>query len=797
MFSKSTLPHPSNPIKSIIGAFFLILKNKSLRMRFAYFFCFSAFALLFAYNVAGQITFYQHDTSVKVYAYGQPQTLAWCGGFNNPQFSMGDLNHDGLKDLVAFEPGLGVQTFINKGFPGSPKYQYAPEYALNFPAIYGYLALADYNCDGIVDLFQRGSFGYAVYKGYFNAFNQLCFTFYRDLFYSNDVSVGYANAYVNPGDVPAIVDVDNDGDLDFVSYYITGGNMYLYKNMRVELGLPCDSIHIALKDRCWGKVYQGFYRTHMLGYTCSNAGLMRMMTDPAGKTTHSGNTPTLFDWDMDGDYDYLDGSVSFNEMTFLKNGKVENSKPVDTMISQDTMWQSGGTTINIPIWPTAFNIDIDLDGKKDILVSPNAGSASENYKCVWYYKNLSTTGTPSWQFQSDSFLVNKSIDLGTAAYPMLFDYDKDGKPDLFIGSDGYYQSSGLLRSKILYYKNTSTAGNPSFTLESNDFMGLFANNYRGAAPATGDIDNDSISDMLVGHSDGTITYFKNSATSESVQPAWVLAQAQLTDVFGNVINVDGNAAPFIYDIDKDGKKDLVIGNIYGYIQYYQNVSTTPGAIALKLINTRLGDAKADPVQNLGNYSVPFIGKIDSTGSNFLLMGSNSGNIYQFTGFQTGDTTATYTMLDQSYSYIDTTYSAYNHPGEYYGVYGNLRSALTVGDIDNSGSLTMIVGNVRGGVEFYKRKVYTVQIPPVPSDEPVIHIYPNPANNLLNVSWMGFQNPMVQVSIINVEGRRFYTNSFPSALNFTSIPLDNLAAGMYICVLQSGNFKHYTKVTVIH
>jgi hypothetical protein len=64
---------------------------------------------------------------------------------------------------------------------------------------------------------------------------------------------------------------------------------------------------------------------------------------------------------------------------------------------------------------------------------------------------------------------------------------------------------------------------------------------------------------------------------------WTLTQLQLTDVLGNVINVDGNAAPFIYDIDRDGKKDLVIGNIYGYIQYYQNVSTTPGASALKLV----------------------------------------------------------------------------------------------------------------------------------------------------------------------------------------------------------------------
>jgi hypothetical protein len=37
---------------------------------------------------------------------------------------------------------------------------------------------------------------------------------------------------------------------------------------------------------------------------------------------------------------------------------------------------------------------------------------------------------------------------------MLFDYDKDGKLDLFVGSDGYYQSTGLLRSKVLYYQAT-------------------------------------------------------------------------------------------------------------------------------------------------------------------------------------------------------------------------------------------------------------------------------------------------------------------------------------------------------
>ncbi len=620
--------------------------------------CFTVLLPVFA---MAQAKMYYPDTSIKVFAYGNQQTLAWCGGFNNPQFSMGDLNHDGLQDLVVFEPWLGVTTFINEGTPGHPNYRYAPEYALNFPPVYDYLILADYNCDSIPDLFQQGSTGISVYKGYYNAHNQLCFTYYQDLYYNNDLDAhGAANAFNNPGDIPAIVDVDNDGDLDFIAYNITGGFMNLYKNMQVEMHLPCDSIHIALKDECWGKVYQGFYRTHYLAETCDNSSLLRG-TGGSNRTTHSGNTPCLFDWDMDGDYDYLDGSVSFNQMTFLQNGRIpDNPSGADTMVYQDTTWQSSGMPINIPIWPAAFNIDIDQDGKKDLLISPNGGTGAMNYNNIWFYKNYTTPGVPDWRFQSDSFLADKSIDLGTAAYPVLFDYNKDGKPDMFIGSDGYRQTGGLLRSRVSYYLNTSTPGNPSFTLQTNDFLGINSYNFEGATPAMGDIDNDGISDMILGHTDGSLSYFKNIAASETVAPVWQLAQLQLTDMNGDTINVGDHAAPFIYDIDKDGKKDLVIGGGNGYLQYYRNISTVPGTIILQLVNTRLGGVRADPVRNAGNYSVPFIGPIDSTGVDYLLLGSNSGNIYKYTGFQTGDTTATYTMVDSQYAYIDSIYNAYAH-----------------------------------------------------------------------------------------------------------------------------------------
>ncbi len=751
-------------------------------------------------SLVAQPVFYQYDSSVKVFAYGAQRNLAWCGGFNNSQFTMGDLNHDGLQDLVVYDPWTGVRTFVNFGTATHPLFLFAPEYALNFPPIYDFLVLADYNCDGIPDLFHRGGTGYEVYTGYYNSANQLCFTFKQDLWYYNLIAGGPANAYVNPGDVPSVVDVDGDGDLDFVSYDVMGRTLYYYRNMRVELGLPCDSLVIHLEDQCWGKVLQQYWRAHILNYECDNSNLIVPKIGGAGKVTHSGNTPCLFDWDMDGDMDYIDGSVSFPNMTFLKNGRVDLGLSVDSMVYQDTLWNSvgGDTVVNLPTWPAAFNIDVDGDGKKDLVIAPNAPQGSENYKCVWLYKNNSTAGSPNWPYQSDTFLVDRSIDIGTAAYPVLFDYNMDGKPDLFVGSDGYFQPSGTLQSKMSLYLNTGTPGHPSFTLQTTDFDGLFANNYQGMAPAFGDIDNDGKPDMLIGHSDGTISYFHNTATSGSVTPNWVLNEAQLKDTAGTVINVGGNAAPCIYDVDKDGKPDLVIGSTFGYFVYYRNISTTAGALALVHVTDHLGAAQADPLTSYPNYSTPFIGKLDSTGVDYLLTGSNSGLLYQYSGIATGDTSAAYALVNGTYSYIDTLYNAYLHPGSNAAAFFySYRSAPTVGDIAGDGSLDMIVGNIRGGLEFYKLKPYypeSLTNNAVP-ETGTVNVYPNPTDGLLNITWTGLKAEKVVILVADMEGRTLKNIEVAMPANGTSISVAQLPPGMYLCKLVGGGQRYYNKFTV--
>ncbi len=691
------------------------------------------------YPAHAQTTFYQRDSSIKVYAYGRPQTLAWCGGFNSSQFAMGDLNNDGLQDLVVFDAEVGLRTFINKGTVGNPSYQFAPEYALNFPPVLGYLQLADYNCDGIPDLFQQSlgigstvASGFSVYKGYYNSANQLCFTFYKNLLY-NDPFLGLQYTYCNPGDIPAIVDVDNDGDLDFLSYDIDGLHMWLFKNMRMELGLPCDSIVIELTDRCWGRFTSGVGPSLLLGCTIGG---------------HPGNNACLVDFDMDGDYDYFGGKVGYSNIFFLENGRIPyNPSGADSMVYQDATWQSSGTKANVPGFPAAYNIDVDQDGKKDLVIAPNYTELGQNYNSIWYYKNLGVPGGPNWQFQSDSFLTDQTIDIGSSAHPTLFDINKDGKPDLIIGSVGYYQdSSGSMRSRISCYINTSTPGSPSFTLQTKDLLGIDSFNFVGAAPAFGDIDNDGKADLIIGHTDGTLSYFKNMAASDLVAPDWQLAQLYLKDVNGDTINTEGSAAPMIYDVDKDGKNDLVIGSTHGGLYYYQNVSTTPGNIQLKLINTHLGNAYADARYTYTANSTPFIGKIDTTNTDYLLMGSNSGNIYLYSGIGSGDTAATYALLDSQYSYTDTTYNLYNHPGTTYGIYSSHYTSPVIGDVAGDGTLYMIVGTTTGGVELYKRGVYAgAGVATIPGQSKFA-LYPNPTSERINVAW---QNAAAQSTILRV------------------------------------------------
>lgn len=703
-------------------------------------------------------------SSVKLVVDGVEKKMAWCGGVNSPMFGVPDLNHDGVNDLVIWEAATMVterviKTYLNKGSNGNPNYLYAPEFEYLFPFASRYMKMMDYNCDGIQDLFHYGIGGLHICDGYYNSNNALAFENCRDILFQHPTVTGLT--YVNMGgnDVPGIVDVDNDGDLDFISFSGAGNRINWYKNIRTEKGFSCDTFAVQLRDECWGRVFQNGPREHVLNWWCDNSWL-----ENQPKGTDGANTLCLLDHDGDGDYDVLNGNASYSDLQFMRNNKVQFGNSVDSMTWQDTTWQSNGTKARMPRYPVATHIDIDGDGPKDILISPRA--EAENYKCIQYYRNVGTDANPNFVYQSDSLLVERMLDMGSYSYPVFYDYNKDGKLDMLVGSKGFYQTDGTFKSTIWYFQNTGSGADISFNLVQKNLLRVDTLGIEGASLAIGDLDNDGIDDIVVGHIDGTLSLYRNFAPSAGSQPDWRLSQKRLRDQNGTEINIGNYAAPLIYDINADGKKDLLIGNQAGTIMYYKNTGNV-GQFNLEYITNKLGGVKVDEytMSNL-TWSAPFIGKMDNTGKDYLVIGSGFGRISRYDGFQNGNVSTPYTLIDSQYSGIQAA--------------GQIL-APAIADLNGDGKYEMVVGNSKGGLLLY-RQVWNVDVDEV-TKMPQLQVYPNPANRSLTIE----SNEALlaaEVKIFNVVGQVVHSQKIATQSASVVLDIAHLNPGVYVCSLIS-------------
>ncbi len=693
----------------------------------------------------------------------QPLYNGWGGGLNSAVFAEMDLNNDNVMDLVAYSSTNNrIIPMINRGVYKKSSYVYAPEYVSKFPSdLDGWIKSFDYDNDGDMDLFTYYNASIRCYRNDINAGQGLKFTLVVPQLYTH-YGTFPTNIYCSRVNMPALSDVDNDGDMDVLAFSISGNWVEHHKNYSMDsLGNPNGFLMYNI-PQCWGYfALKGAYNTADLPPIPA---CPLLPANPLVNTLenfqkkHAGSVLCAFDSDGDGDKDILNGDVLSSNVLYLENCGTPDSA---FMCTQDSAFPS----YNIPAYmldvAAPFYLDGDNDGNKDLVVS-NFFDTGEDYKNVMLYKNITNNQTNVFNFSTNEWLVNQMVEVGTGAHPAFFDVNADGKLDLLIANE-YRSDAGILKGKIAYYQNTSTASNFSFTFMMDDFASLSTSGIIGVSLAFADMDFDGDMDMIVGDATGNLHLFTNNAVLGG------FATFILTNPNYLGINVGYNATPQFIDVDRDGQIDILIGERNGNINYYHN----NGNFTFSFITPNFGGVNVKKANSFAGFSVPYL--FDNGSGYELLVGSLSGYLYHYNNID-GNLSGNFNLVDSMFQ----------------NIFEPQRSFPAVADVDADGKYDLVVGNACGGVVLYTQNSLLSLNNSQGNSEVDFSVYPNPSNDAFTLELKEFNHlESAYLTITDLAGRIIYSEKI--ATSIITISNEILNPGIYICQIKVGQSLFAKKI----
>ncbi|MEO1624406.1 MAG: FG-GAP-like repeat-containing protein [Bacteroidota bacterium] len=501
------------------------------------------------------------------------QTLAnpLTGGLAMPQFSNYDLDRDGMDDLLVFDR-IGTKWLPFLKNPTTGEYKYAPQYESIFPKLTNFALLKDFDGDGIRDIFTSYSelgaqASILVYKGY-----------------EEDGRRWFENFEYNSGDpeepilechafdIPAFEDINGDGDLDLMFFPTVGLHIYYYENQSIEMGYGLDSIIYQLTDNCWGRIAYGLNNIEL--DVCEDS--IRSGGASSRTGVCLGSLLLAIDKDGDGDKDVLFSALTDTYLSLLLQDQARVYE-TDREFIVDDMGE-------LPYFPAAFLVHINEDELPDLCVSSNrqaevlSGSTEDRFL---YFVNTGTAQQPSFELQDESFLVRQSLDEGFRSSIATLDYNHDGLTDIVIAGN-YGNPFYTYKSSLVLYENIGTPSSPAYRLVDTDFGRLDQFNFKAIHPTFGDVDQDGDDDLLIGTYLGNLHYFENVAASNRA-PIYRFIPSLLDD-----FKTSFYSRPQLVDLDGDGKKDVLLGSSNGPISWLKNESI-PGSPSFSLKQENLGE----------------------------------------------------------------------------------------------------------------------------------------------------------------------------------------------------------------
>lgn len=704
---------------------------------------------------------YVPNVNIPVDILGTNARNAWAGGLNTPIFSEIDLDGDGRLDLFIFDKdGDRITTYLNSGTPNQVDYDYAPEYRSKFPAdMHDWVMLKDFNCDGLMDIFTYSySAGMTVYRNDYTPQVGLKFNLEHSLVYSQYGPI-QSNLYVSAINLPALVDVDFDGDLDVLTFPVSGNFVEFHRNLAQENFNRCDTLVYELDSQlCWGNFgLSAFSNSAILNISCRTSQPGFHNGDPSNELTtlHSGSC--MLGWDSDGDHDIdlINGDVLGNNLLYLENG---GDSSLANITSQDTLFPVYDTPVNLITFPAPYYLDVNNDSNKDLLVAPcTSGGSAENFNNVMFYRNTTNNLTNVFNYQKNRFLSDEMIEVGTGAAPVFHDVEGDGLIDIVVGNYGYFNPGGAFESGLAYYRNIGSSVLPAFEQVTIDFGSFMSLPNTGLNPAFADLDNDGDADLMLGESDGKLIWYTNTAGPGNM-PSYVLQQAEVLNSAGSPIDVGQFSTPQLIDLNRDGLIDLVIGEKNGTLNYYQNTGslTTP---EFTFISDELGGVDVTKVAwSIYGYSQPFF--YDSLGVYKLYVGTLDGHIYEYDDIDNN--------LSGNFNLVDSMY---------YNIYEPSHSFISGANIDGDARIEFVVGTNDGGITIYDHTTIT-GVDELGQQDVQFDLFPNPASDLIRVRVPKLYERST-LTLIDMMGKEVYERVIEGNITY-DVDVSSLSDGVYFC-----------------
>ena len=211
--------------------------------------------------------------------------------------------------------------------------------------------------------------------------------------------------------------------------------------------------------------------------------------------------------------------------------------------------------------------DLDGDGDHDLLIGN-----------LYYYENTGTATAPVFTQRTGTGNPLSGIRDEHYKRVLLPDLDADGDLDL-VAVNG--------AGAVLYFENTGTAAAPAFTQrpdDGNPFENIAIEKDANASgsPAFADLDGDGDLDLAVSSIGNSIDYYENTGTATA--PAYT-QRTGAGNPFDEIISVR-RPNPVFADIDNDGDPDLIVGEAWGKVHFFENTGTADSPVF-----TETGDAR--------------------------------------------------------------------------------------------------------------------------------------------------------------------------------------------------------------